>query len=356
MFSAYYYLYGTLVLLLASYIPAMIAAGKEKSFVKWYFYGVILLPVAFVHSLILGRPQHRINIFTHNEKNPTARKKKSYPLVPAEKKKITITPTYLYMVFFSKMIFGAFVAVSVFAIFRTVVHGTDTLILACVVFAVLFSVMLSVVEICQLSKVPRVADEITKRALIMIAYSVVCSLPLYLLKRYVVDSFLSDRHADFTVFMFGIISLVGFVALLLRRQRVYYNAFNSIFDYCMLSLSSYAIYAAITLVWMSLSGLRPLIYAVAMPTQLFNFGYFDSVEVIRKSSSIYSSALVHLCVAVVLLVSGLLCQSYKRKEMEFRVEYRSKAFRMSRKRILRRHIPNIGMNKKINKEEPQLVG
>ena len=44
-----------LPLLLLSVIPAYIAQTKGKSFGAWYVYGLFLLPITFVHSLILGR-------------------------------------------------------------------------------------------------------------------------------------------------------------------------------------------------------------------------------------------------------------------------------------------------------------
>lgn len=338
MFSAYYFLYITLAILLIAYIPAMIAAGKEKSFSKWYVYGAILLPVAFIHSLVLRKPKHMVNIFIHNEKNPMERKKKKYPLVPKARKSISISPKYLYMVFFSKLIFGAFVGFSVFAIFRTIVHGTDTLVLACAVFAVLFSVMLSIVELGRLSKFPNIADEITKRAIIIIAYSVICSLPLYLIKTYVAEAVFPDKYADFIKFLFVLISFLLFLSLLRRRQRVYYSVFSHFRDYTVLSMCAYAMFAAISLIWMSISEIRDLIYAVAMHAQVFNTNYISGVKGIGSLSSIYSSAALHLIVEGILFVSGLLCRGFKKKELKYRVEYRSQAFRMSRKRILRRHI------------------
>ncbi|MBE7033963.1 MAG: hypothetical protein E7406_07035 [Ruminococcaceae bacterium] len=337
MFSAYYFLYATLGILLIAYIPAIIAANKERSFSKWYVYGAVLFPVAFIHSLILKKPIHRANIFIHDKENPTKRKRKTYLLVPKEKRKISVSVKYLYMVFFSKFIFGAFVAFSVFAIFRTIVHGTETLMQACAVFAILFSVMLSIVEICRLSKFPYLADEITKRALIMIAYSTICSLPLYLIKTYIADPMLSEKHKDLAMFLFTLVASGVFIALLLRRQRVFYSVFNKFRDYCVLSVCAYAMVAALALVFMA-SNFREIIYAVAMPSQLFNVTYLSDVKVIGNLSYIYSSAFVHLFVEVMIIVSGLLCWKFKKKEREFRVEYRSKAFRMSRKRILRRHI------------------
>jgi hypothetical protein len=48
-----------LPLLLLSVIPAYIAQTKGKSFGAWYVYGLFLLPITFVHSLILGRDDRK---------------------------------------------------------------------------------------------------------------------------------------------------------------------------------------------------------------------------------------------------------------------------------------------------------
>ena len=48
-----------LPLLLLSVVPAYIAQTKGKSFGAWYVYGLFLLPIAFVHSLILGRDDRK---------------------------------------------------------------------------------------------------------------------------------------------------------------------------------------------------------------------------------------------------------------------------------------------------------
>ncbi len=339
--SKYYIAYITLAVLLAGFIPAIIASGKERRFSKWYIYGVILLPVALIHSFLLKKPEQRINIYIHNKENPTRRQKKVYRAVPREKRKITVSPKYIYMVFVTKLIFGAFVALSVFAVIRTFVHGTESLKTACIIFAILFAILLSVVELCRFSRFPVIADEITKRALIMVSFSVVCSLPMHLLKVYVLDNILPERYDDFTMFICTLTSLAVFLSLVLRKQGLYYTFFNKFFDYCVLSLCAYVIFAAITLILMSISDVRGLVYAVAMPVQLFNLKYFSGVEVIEKLPYIYSSALVHTGIVMILLVSGLWCRNIKSKELEYRVEYRSKAYRMSRKRILRRHIPNM---------------
>ena len=48
-----------LPLLLLSVIPAYIAQTKGKSFGTWYVYGLFLLPITFVHSLILDRDDRK---------------------------------------------------------------------------------------------------------------------------------------------------------------------------------------------------------------------------------------------------------------------------------------------------------
>ena len=48
-----------LPLLLLSVIPAYIAQTKGKSFGAWYVYGLFLLPITFVHSLILKRDDRK---------------------------------------------------------------------------------------------------------------------------------------------------------------------------------------------------------------------------------------------------------------------------------------------------------
>ena len=98
--NAYHFAYLTLAILLAAFIPAMFAAEKERRFSKWYVYGVFLLPIAFVHSLILKKPEHRINIYVHDKNDPSRRGKKTYRVIPAEKKSIVISPRHIYAVFF----------------------------------------------------------------------------------------------------------------------------------------------------------------------------------------------------------------------------------------------------------------
>ena len=42
-----------ILLFVLSAIPAMIANSKGKSFALWYIYAFLILPIAFVHSLLV---------------------------------------------------------------------------------------------------------------------------------------------------------------------------------------------------------------------------------------------------------------------------------------------------------------
>ena len=42
-------------LLILSAIPAYIAQTKGKSFGTWYVYGILLLPIALIHSLVIEK-------------------------------------------------------------------------------------------------------------------------------------------------------------------------------------------------------------------------------------------------------------------------------------------------------------
>lgn len=337
----YYIVYASLCVLLAAFFPAMVAAKRERSFSKWYIYSVLLFPAALIHSFLLKKPRHYVNVFFHDKENPSKIKKKTFRTVPSEQKKILVTPSYLYKVFPSKLLFGAFAGIVLFALYRAFVYDTQTLRIACVLFSVIFSSFLSMVEICRFSRAPMIADEITKRTLFIGAISICCSLPIILIKVLLLDNLISERYMPAVMFLCIMLSFGAFLILLFRMQRIFYSVFNKFSDYCLISIASYAVFAACSLIWLSISGLQKYIYLFAMPMQIFSIEYLSGVDYIGKLSYIYSSALVHLFIAVVLLLSGLLCRRYKRKEFEFRVEYRSKAFRMSRKPILRRHIPNL---------------
>ena len=341
MSMRYYIVYASLCVLLAAFFPAMLAAKREKSFSKWYVYSVLLFPIALVHTFLLKKPRHYVNVFFHDKENPSKIKKKTFRTVPTAQKKIVVTPSYIYKVFLSKLLFGAFVGIVLFALYRAFVYDTRTLRVSCIVFAVLFSASLSAVEMCRFSRFPMIADEITKRALIFGAISICCSLPVILLKLLVLDNIVQGKHMPAVMFLCMMLSFGIFLLLLFRMQRIFYSVFNKFLDYCVISIASYGIFAACSLIWLSISGLQKYIYLFALPMQIFSIEYLSGVTYIEEMSYIYSSALVHLFVAVILLLSGLLCRRYKRKEFEFRVEYRSKAFRMSRKPILRRHIPNL---------------
>ena len=336
MSYGYYFAYSSLAVLLTAFIPAMVAASKDRSFSKWYLYSVLLLPIAFIHSLAVNKPLHVLCVYTHDKKDPMKRKKKTYRAVTKEEKKIFVSPRIVLLVFCSKLIFGALVAIVIFALFRTFVYYTKSLAWACAVFAVLFSSMLAVAEICQLSRLPMMADEITKRAFTIFLMSVTVSLPFYVLQKLVFENVLSANYASFTMLLCTMLSFLLFLFLLTRKQRIYYSIFNNFFDYCIASMLAYAIFTAASLIWMSISNVRNFVYLVSMPMQLFNMDYFSGY--MSTFSSIYSAAFVHLVFEVIILFSGLLCQNFKRKELERRVEYRAKAFRLSRKPILRRHI------------------
>ena len=329
-----------LTLLTASFIPAIIASYKNQRFSKWYPYSVLLFPVALVHAIALKKPRHLIGVYTYDKKTPSKRSKKLYLAVPRKKEKLAFSAKYLCAVFFSKLIFGVFAAMACFALFRTFADDTVKLRVACVIFAFVFSVLLSIVEVFRISRIPMLADEITKRSIIMAFLSLVCSAPILLVKVLLLDKIL-PHHGEFVLFICNMTSFVLFVVTLLSQQRKYYSFFHRFFDYCTISLYAYIIFAAATLVWASAAEVSwGMECIIALPMQIFSLDYLSSVEYIKDISHVYSVALVHLVVVLVILISGLLCRDFKRKELEFRVEYRSKAFRMSRRRILRRHIPS----------------
>ena len=75
----------------------------------------------------------------------------------------------------------------------------------------------------------------------------------------------------------------------MRKQQLYYSVFARFSDYCMLSIFAYAIFAAISLIWMSISEISRLIYAVAMPMQIFNMKYFEEMKYEEISSILGTS-------------------------------------------------------------------
>lgn len=334
--TGYYIACAVLVFIIAGFFPAMVATCKQHRFGKWYLYSVALFPVALVHSVLLKKPLHCARIYIHDKNDPSKRRKKVYKIVPVEKKRRFVSPTYMCAVFFSKLIFGAFAAIVFFALFRTFVRDTSLLRITCLNFAVVLSLFLSVVEICGFSIFPVMADEITKRALIFTFYSAVCSLPLFAVKTFVLDK-LIPQYSEFFAFAISITAFALFLILILRKQQMYYSFFGKFSGYCGISMMAYAVYAAITLIMLSLSLTRDFVCAAALPMRVLSLQPVLEYNL----TSIYSAALMHFFIELIILFSGLSCRAYKQREMEARIEYRSNAFRMSRKRILRRHIPII---------------
>ena len=326
-----------LCLVILGFIPAMISANKGYHFLRWYLYGVALFPVAFIHSLLLKEPVYVMNVysFTHDGK----RKRKSYRTI-AKAAQGKISFKYVAVVFLSKLVFGVLAGVVAYAIIRIFNSNVVLLTFTCSSFSVCVAVAMTITEIFRLSHISIIVDEMTKRALIMLVISVAVSVLMYTVKVVITNNVL--QYSEFSRFVCTIVSFVGFLVLLLYMQRRYYRAFQNFFDYCTISLFSYVLFAAVMLVILSLSKKLLLISSVlSMPVQLFNFSYFSNVTYIEKIPTIYSAALVHGFVELLLLISGLQCRAYKTKERKYRVEYRSKAFRMSRKRALRRHISNV---------------
>ncbi len=326
--------YMVLALILLAFIPAIIAAEKGKSFSKWYIFSLLLLPVTFVRVLYLKKPVKIINIY--NSRNG---KKHPYKITEDKRNKNRISAGYLCNVFFTKLIFSVFASFVALATIRLCVPPSEHLYLVCIAFAILLAIMLSIVEIRRVSKITFLADEITKRALVIFLMSAIISVPMFFIS--IILAHTVVLHHQFIRFCCTLISFVAFIILLFRSQNYYYAIFRKFFDYCILSVCAYVIFAATTLSMLSMTSLSFIPYFIAMPTQLFNFTYFNSVEYIGSLSVIYGAAAIHLLLVILLFFSGLGCRNYKKKELLERVEYRTKAFRMSQKRILRRHIPKI---------------
>lgn len=334
-------------LILLGYVPAMIAASKNYSFVRWYLFGVFLFPFALIRSIQLKKPVRIINVLSSKESG--RRQKKSYRKVPFKSDvKKNFSFAYILTVIFTKAIFGAFLGLVAFAIIRMFAPNTFVLRTICVCFSVIHTLLMSAAEVAGFSHLPIMADEITKRALQMFLISAIVSLPMFLICKLITTNIIF--HTQFVRFLFTLGTFAIFLILLFRLQRWYYGRFSKFFDYCVLSLCAYTVFSATTLVMISISkGLRKILFALAMQMQLFNFTYFSGVEYIDKMSTIYLSAAVHLIVAVLLLLSGLRCSAFKKKELAYKVEYRTKAFRATLKPALYRHIPYTGI--KIKKEE-----
>ena len=325
-------------LILLGYIPAMIASAKNHPFFRWYIFGVIIFPVALIYSICLKKPVRVINVLS--SKNSGGRKKKTYRKVSV-KKETKVSVGYVLTVLLTKAIFGAFLGLAAFALTRTFTPDTERLRAVCIIFSAVHTVLMSVTEICGFSRFPLMADEITKRAIQIFVISVISSVPMFLLSYLITTNILF--HTQFVRFLFTFLSFGLFLTLLFKLQGGYYGRFSRFFDYCILSVFSYIVFSATTLVWISLTRFREIVYAVSMHMQLFNFTYFSSVEYIDKMSYIYLGAITHLIVVSLLFLSGLRCMAYRKKELAFKIEYRTKAFRISHKPALYRHIPKAGM-------------
>ena len=105
-----------LSLIVLGFIPAMIASGKGYRFPGWYVYGVILFPVALIHSLLVKKPVFLMNVYSFTDDGK--RKKKSYR-AKINKTERQITFKYICMVFFAKLIFSILAGIVVYAIIRT---------------------------------------------------------------------------------------------------------------------------------------------------------------------------------------------------------------------------------------------
>ncbi len=330
-----------LALIILAFIPAMVASQKNRPFVRWYVYGILLFPAALIHSILIKKPIRLINIYSSTEDR--SRKIKTYKALPIKKNNRKLSFSYVVMVFFAKLLFGMLVAFMAFAIIRTYTPDSLTLRWTAVCFAGILAAMLSVTEIFGFSRVPYIADEMTKRSLEMLAFSVIVSAVMSGVKILITSNV--ESHLEFYRFLCTAIAFVLFCVLLFNMQRRYYRIFYGFFDYCMISVGSYIMYAAVTLVSVTLFGKgKVIMYALSMPMQMFNFSYFSNVSYIDSLPLVYSAALVHAIVVLLLLLSGLQCLAYRKKELAFRVEYRSKAFRMTRRQALRRHIPKAGLN------------
>ena len=56
-------------LLILSAIPAYIAQTKGKSFGPWYVYGILLLPIALIHSLVIEKDNAEMEARSLSEGN-----------------------------------------------------------------------------------------------------------------------------------------------------------------------------------------------------------------------------------------------------------------------------------------------
>lgn len=330
-----------LALILAAFIPAMIAANKDYRFVKWYVYALVLFPVALVHSLKLKKPVRIVNVFS--EKSDRTRVRKRYKKVSIQSRDLNLSFRYIAIVFLTKFLFSGFLALVAYAIMRSYNYDTLSLRITAVIFCFVMTVFLSITEIAGFSRITVFADELTKRALYFIAASALASLPMFIISRIITG--VGGNHIEFYRFLCTLISFVLLVSFVLRLQSRFYGKFYRFFDYCVLSIFSYGMYSAVMVVLMTISDLRIVANALSMPMYIFDFSYFSDVKSVSNFSGVHLAVMANLLVCALIFISGLLCKNYKKKELLSRVEYRTKAFRMSKKRTLRRHIAGSGREK-----------
>ena len=49
------------IVIILSIVPAMIANNKGRSFLPWFIYGLLIFPIAFVHSLLINKVENDDN-------------------------------------------------------------------------------------------------------------------------------------------------------------------------------------------------------------------------------------------------------------------------------------------------------
>lgn len=49
------------IVIVLSIVPAMIANNKGRSFFPWFIYGLLIFPIAFVHSLLINKVENDDN-------------------------------------------------------------------------------------------------------------------------------------------------------------------------------------------------------------------------------------------------------------------------------------------------------
>ena len=321
----------------AAFVPAICAARRKRSFTRWYIYGFFLFPIAFIHSLVIPEKAAAVRVFMH-KKGAEKAECRVYRIKQKNRQNEAVTGRFLACSVLPTALFGLLWAVSLFGISRIFLPDGFWIRLLCGTAGVLCAVFLSAAEIMKLSKAPLIAGEVVRRTVNTVLASLICSLPVYLLEKLLL-AVRPQKEMQLWSFLCAAAGAVLFISVLLKIESSYYAVFASFFDYCVISMIAYAMYAAVTLVCMSVSH-ADNVYIAAFWLKLFNIDYINDT-VLENASSIYSAAALHLLTEGIILLSGLLCLRYRRKERQFRTEYRSHAVRMSQKPILRKHIkPN----------------